>query len=366
LAGGIAHDLNNILTVLIGNTELLERKLCQNCKTNNQRYIESLVGANLKAKNIILQILAFSKKQQVVKQIIDLNLIVDDLWKMLIRLIPENIILERNIHHKKLIINADIAQIEQVIMNLVINSRDAIENKGYIEIKTDEMNISYDVITKNGIMKPGKYALLIVKDSGTGIPDEIIDKIFDPFFTTKEIGKGTELGLSIVLNNIIKNDAYLNVYSELGKGTEFKIYFPIVIDSSDKNSNENRRELYIGNNQKILIVEDDEGIRFMLSEYLDDLNYIVKTAQNGLEALKQISQEKFDLLITDITMPEMTGIELCNEVKKLYKDIPIIAMSGYYQDKNIYTVGFSHILDKPLDLSKVSEVVYNIFNKNRE
>ncbi len=366
LAGGIAHDLNNILTVLIGNTELLERKLCSNCKTNNERYIEALVGANSKAKNIILQILAFSKKQQVVKQIIDLNLIVDDLWKMLIRLIPENIILERNIYHKKLIINADIAQIEQVIMNLVINSRDAIQNKGSIEIRTDEINISYDVITKNGIMKPGKYALLVIKDSGSGIPLEIIDKIFDPFFTTKEIGKGTGLGLSIVLNNINKNDAFINLYTELGKGTEFKIYFPIVIDSSDKSLDEDRRELFIGNNQKILIVEDDEGIRFMLTEYLDDLNYIVKNAQNGLDALKLITDEKFDLIITDITMPEMTGIELCTEVKKICKDIPIVAMSGYYQDKNIYSVGFSHILDKPLDLSKVSEVVYNILNKRCE
>jgi PAS domain S-box-containing protein len=364
LAGGIAHDLNNILTVLIGNTELLNRKICSNCKTSYGKYIDALITANLRAKNIILQILAFSKKQQVVKQITDLNLLVDDLWNMLIRLIPESITLTKTIHPSKLYINADIAQIEQIIMNLVINSRDAVGDKGIIEIHTDEINISFDVITKNGIMKPSKYALLVVKDNGTGIRPELVEKIFDPFFTTKSVGKGTGLGLSIALNNINKNDAYINLYTEPGKGTEFKMFFPIILERYHETKHETDDDLFLGNKEKILVVEDDEGIRFMLSEYLSDLNYEVLLAKNGMEGIGIVESELIDLIITDITMPEVNGIELFKEVRKINLSVPVIAISGYYQNKEVKKIGFDKIIDKPLDLSKVSQIIFNFLHKD--
>jgi two-component system, cell cycle sensor histidine kinase and response regulator CckA len=363
LAGGIAHDLNNILTALIGNTELMERKICSNCKKTTSKYIEALSKANSKAKNIILQILAFSKGQPVLQEITDLNDIVSDIDKMLTRLIPENIKIAKDLDDNKLFINADISQVEQIIMNLVINARDAVSDHGTIEVSTKREIVQYDVITKNGIVKPGEYALLSIKDNGAGISQSIIDKIFDPFFTTKEPGRGTGLGLSVVLNNINKNGAYVNLYSELDRGTQFKIYFPLISEEEKTQASEKGRDLFLGNGQTILIVEDDDGIRYMLTEYLQELNYKIIIANNGIEALRILNEMKVDAVLTDLTMPDMGGMELYKNIKQRFSNIPIIAMSGYYDYKELQNIQFDDLLEKPLDMSKVS-IIFNKVLRN--
>jgi PAS domain S-box-containing protein len=354
LAGGIAHDLNNILTALIGNTELLNRKICPQCKNVSVKYIDALMKANTRAKNIILQILTFSKGQPVKKEIFNLNDTIIDMGKMLSRLIPENIKITKSQCQENLTINADISQVEQIIMNLVINSRDAIPGNGEIEIISKTEKIDYDIITKNGILKPGYYALLTIKDNGAGIPSEIIDKIFDPFFTTKESGKGTGLGLAVVLNNINKNDSFVNLYSEISRGTEFRIYFPLIRDEEKFDFMPNQEELLLGNNEVILIVEDDESIRYMLTEYLTELNYSIIIAINGFEALDILNTKKVDIILTDLTMPDMGGIELYKNIKQQNHRIPVIAMSGYYDYKELESNKFDDLLEKPLDMSKVS------------
>jgi two-component system, cell cycle sensor histidine kinase and response regulator CckA len=362
LAGGIAHDLNNILTVLIGNTELLERRIDFQCKKKVNKYLEAISKANLRAKDIVLQILAFSKRQEINRTNIDLNDIVIDMSKMLARLIPENIKVINDLAPERLIINADISQIEQIIMNVVINARDAIIENGLIHLTTKKEEINFDIITRNGIMKPGTYALLLIKDNGSGIPANIIDKIFDPFFTTKEIGKGTGLGLSIVINNISKNDAFLNLYSEINNGTEFKIYFPLSPDIELYYEETSLEDTYLGNGETILIVEDDESIRFLLVEYLRDLNYNIISANNGIEAIELLDNENVNAILTDITMPEMGGKELFNNIRNKNINVPIVAMSGYYQHSEVKNLGFYEILDKPLDMTKVSELFFKIFH----
>jgi PAS domain S-box-containing protein len=362
LAGGIAHDLNNILTSLVGNTDLLNRKICHDCKTTNSKYLEALIKSNQRAKNIILQILTFSKRQAVNQETFNLNDVVLEIDKLLTRLIPENICIHKNIIDMDLNIEADISQVEQIIVNIIINARDAIKNNGMISISTKDINIDSEIVTRNGVMKPGKYALLKIIDNGCGIKPEIIDRVFDPFFTTKEIGKGTGLGLSIVLNNISKNNGYINLYSDLEKGTEFNVFFPLIAVMSKNETEIKVIDIPTGKGEKIMVVEDDESIRQYLAESLMDLHYRVYIAGNGVEALQIIENDMMDVILTDITMPEMGGVELLKNLREKNVLVPVIAMSGFYQYEGIRNLEFYEILDKPLEIQKIALLLQKIKN----
>ena len=322
LTGGIAHDFNNILTILSGYTEILENTIDKNDIRFN--YIQKLKEAVDRASNLVNKLLAFSRKQNINPRPIDLVAEVRNLEKMLKRLIPEDITLKFEYKDESIIIYADPTQIEQILINLIVNARDAIYQKKDDKIKTIEVIIE----------RTNKFAKIIVKDSGIGIPQNIQKKIFEPFFTTKKAGIGTGLGLSTVYGIVLQNKGRIKVESEYGQGAEFIIYLPVYESTENLNTlEENIKELPKGDG-KILIVEDEKDIRKILKENLTKLGYHVFEAEDGLKALHILEENNynFDLIISDVVMPEMDGHEFYKEVQNKNQKIKFLFVSGYSDD----------------------------------
>ena len=328
LAGGVAHDFNNILTTILGYSQIMTLQLPPGdpiCKM-----ADSIHHAGIKASSLTQQLLAFSRKQVMEMRVTNLNLIVEDMTKMLSRLIGEDIVmktfLSANIHN----IMADAGQIGQVLMNLVVNARDAMQSGGRLTIETGDIYIDEKYAAKRGYFKAGHYSMLSVTDTGKGMSPELREKIFEPFFTTKGPGKGTGLGLSTVYGIVKQHNGYIHVYSELEHGTCFKIYLPIVsgeVDERDLRENINMAS----GDETILVVDDDESIRTMILDTLQPLGYNVLTAASGTEALdlSRSSQEHIDLVLSDVIMPGMNGRQLVDAIRQEQPGIKTMLMSGY-------------------------------------
>jgi len=363
LAGGIAHDFNNILTAIVGYAHLLQTEL--NKGDELQKYIDCILSSAKKAENLIRALLTFSRTQVVNTKPVNLNEIVTVLEKIFIRLIGEDIELSTLLSEEDLIIMADVTMIEQVIMNLVTNARDAMPNGGDLIIKTEPIYIDDDFSNTYGFGKTGKYAVLSVEDNGVGMDDETKERIFDPFFTTKEVGKGTGLGLAMVYGIVKQHNGFVNVYSELGKGTIFKIYLPLV-------KSEITRELqldgvtYINGNETIFVIEDDLQVRSLTKKILERAGYRVLEAGDGQEAVDIFSKRSsdIDLVILDVIMPKKTGKEVYEEIRKYKPDIRVLFTSGYTTDI-VYKRGVEkdnkNFLLKPISpqllLKKVRELI---------
>ncbi len=329
LAGGIAHDFNNLLTAINGYSELALKKVNEDDNVYNDIKVINECGE--RAARLTKQLLGFSRKQIAEKENIDINKSIIELEKMLKRLIGDEIILETNLLSSPCTIFADKSQIEQVLVNLVVNARDAISGCGNIKISTSQEVLSKDKIKLQEHDVLGEYITISVLDSGSGMSKEIQEKIFEPFFTTKEVGKGTGLGLSTVFGIVQQNEGEIFVESEEGKGSEFKIYFPKVIAEIKKEEIEEVKiQKFPTGNETILLVDDEDSIRDFLSSILKELGYKVIEASNGLEALYifQKVSEKIHLLISDITMPKMSGPELAAELRELQPDIRALFISG--------------------------------------
>lgn len=333
LVGGIAHDFNNILTAIMGYSDVLNNEIQNDDPLKS--YVLEIVDSSAKAANLVKGLLSFSRKQTMMASPVNLNQIIRDSEILLLQLIDEEIELKINLFKKDLIIEADSGQIEQMLINLIVNAGDAIKDKGRITIKTGLVNPDEKVVEIKGEHRSEQYALLTLTDTGVGIDEAIIEKIFEPFFTTKEIGKGTGVGLSIVYGIIRQHQGSIRVESRLGKGTTFKLYFPIsnnfVLKSDTTLSlpapDENVRET-------ILIAEDDAGVRKLMRNTLENAGYTVISTKDGQDAINSFKRNKdeIDLLITDAIMPKKNGKELYDAIIKIRPDIKVLFISGYAGD----------------------------------
>ncbi len=328
LAAGVAHDFNNLLTVITGyaNMLLVEPSLDETLHCE----VEEIVAAADRAAEITRQLLAFSRRQVTVRQNIVLNDVVARMEKMVRRLIGENIEFSLGLDEERQIIYADAGQIEQVVMNLAVNARDAISGIGRIAVETGHMLVDAEYSASHLGVKPGSYAVLSVSDTGMGMTPEVKARIFEPFFTTKEKGKGTGLGLSTVYGIVDQNSGAVVVYSEPGKGTTFKILLP-VSDGPVSGPRADSVLQSLEGTETILLVEDEDALRDFVRLVLERHGYSVLSAANGREGLEMARQHHaaIHLLLSDVVMPEMGGLDLADQVSGLYPKIAVLHMSGY-------------------------------------
>jgi len=366
LAGGIAHDLNNILTPIMGHAQLSLLKAGPNSPVYNN--LRDIVRSSEKAADLLHQILAFSRKQVLVTRTLDLNRLIEDFAKMLRRLIREDIEVKLDLAQGLWMIDADSSQMQQILINLVVNARDAIAESGEVVIRTRN-----EVVAENGLFdvdhKPlkGSYMVLSVSDNGIGMDSATLARIFDPFFTTKEAGKGTGLGLSTVYGIVKQHGGHIRVKTVPGFGTEFHIYFK---RTEQKVELEGKSEgaLVKGGKETILLAEDHAEVRMVVSSALEHFGYQVIVASSGAEAVKLFRKcnGKIDLLLTDIIMPGFGGKAVAEALRAQRPDLPIIFMSGQPFDVvpgELLKGERAVFLQKPFKPQEVARKVREILDK---
>ncbi|NWF98838.1 MAG: PAS domain S-box protein [Nitrospirae bacterium] len=367
LAGGIAHDFNNILTAIVGYGHLLQTELGEHSNQEINDYVDYILKSAKRAANLTHALLAFSRTQIINTKPVNINDIIIVLEKLLIRLIGEDIELITNLYKDELIVMADTTQIEQVLMNLATNARDAMPDGGTLIIKTSSANIDEEFSSTYGFGRTGNYAVISVEDTGEGMDEKTKERIFDPFFTTKEVGKGTGLGLAMVYGIVKQHDGFINVYSELGKGTTFKIYLPL-IESKIQQEHQIEQLKIKGGNETIFIIEDDFHVRDLTRKILERAGYRVLEAADGQEAVKIFNEQlnNIDLVILDVIMPRKNGKEVYEELKKLKPEIKVLFTSGYTSDiihrKGIIKENQNFIL-KPVSPQALLATVRSVLNK---
>lgn len=368
LAGGVAHDFNNLLTVIKGYSEILLRRINPSDQLYND--ISQIKLAGDKAASLTNQLLAFSRRQVMKPKLINPNNIVSDLENMLQRLIGEDIELLTVMDPKAGYIKADPSQLEQVIMNLVVNARDAMPEGGKLTIETANVVMEEGIYQQHmAVQPPGSYIMLSISDTGVGIDKETQARIFEPFFTTKDRGKGTGLGLSTVYGIIKQSGGFIWVYSEQNQGTTFKIYFPKISKISEtKTSKRDLSDTYHGN-ESILLVEDEDMVRELAKRVLVEYGYKVFTAENGekAEILFNKNKSKIDMLVTDLVMPGINGNELASRISEVNPEIKILYISGYSDEAvwhhNNISIG-SEYLQKPFNPQKFVRRIREILDKD--
>jgi len=329
LAGGVAHDFNNMLMVIKGHTELLLNVLAPS--DHITRKIQQIDRSADRAAALTRQLLAFSRMQVLQPQVINLNSVVDEMGRLLPRLIGEDVELVVRTREDLGSIRADASQMEQVIMNLAVNARDAMPGGGKLLIETANVELDQSYTSSHPLMRPGAYVQLAVSDSGTGMDAETQAHIFEPFFTTKEKGKGTGLGLATVYGIVKQSGGFVWVYSELGKGTSFKIYLPRV-DQAEEAVGTPRQVSEVPNGtETVLLTEDEQDVREIARQFLESGGYQVIEAKDASEAIQLTAQhrDKIDLLVTDMVMPGMSGQELAAHLQKEQPGLCVVFMSGY-------------------------------------
>jgi PAS domain S-box-containing protein len=337
LAGGVAHDFNNLLTTITGNAQLGLMELTRDHAL--YEILEEIKGAGDRAGNLTRQLLAFSRRQILQPEILDLNDLVLDLEKMLRRLIGEDIHLETMLASNLGYVEADPGQLEQVIMNLAVNARDAMPEGGRLSIETADVQLDETYAQGHGhLIVPGTYVLLAVSDTGAGMSLEVQNQIFDPFFTTKEKGKGTGLGLSTVYGIVKQSNGNIWVYSEQGKGTTFKIYLPLAGKEKSGQRAKTLMQTELEGSEVILVVEDDPSVRKIAVKNLTRYGYNVLSAATPAEALDLCTEHKaqIDLLLTDVVMPGMSGKDLVHSLWELGMQIKVVYMSGYTENAIVH------------------------------
>ena len=368
LAGGIAHDFNNILAIIIGYGNLLEKSFG---KDNPSRiYIQKILKSAERATNLVQGLLAFSRKQESCPKPVSISRILLTVNNLLLRLIGENIILDIVPPNKDCVVMADCGQMEQVLLNLATNARDAMPNGGKLIIRADIMELGNEFIRTHGYGEIGAYVRISVTDTGTGMDKETLRRIFQPFFTTKEVGKGTGLGLSIVYGIIKQHRGYINVESEPGKGATFRIYLPVITKSTveEEKSTPLPVPAYLSGTDTILLAEDEEDVRNLAKSLLEDAGYKVIAAVNGYDTINKFmgNKDTINLLLLDVIMPTKNGQEAYEEIRKIRPGIKALFMSGYSESvihqKTILKEGLYYI-SKPFSqtmlLKKVREILDN-------
>ncbi|MFN2452726.1 MAG: response regulator [Pyrinomonadaceae bacterium] len=366
LAGGVAHDFNNILTAITGYSDLALRRVASD--TALRQHIEEIKKAGERAASLTRQLLAFSRKQILQLKVLDINHVVADVDKMLRRLIGEDIRILNALGVDLWRVKADAGQLEQVILNLAVNARDAMPQGGNLTIETANVEISESHTHGYAGLEPGAYVMLAVSDTGCGMNAETLSRIFEPFFTTKEIGKGTGLGLSTVYGIARQSGGHVLAHSEVGIGSTFKIYLPRVNEPSEPtNTAESRVAVVQPTSQTVLLVEDEESIRQLVREVLEMDGYRVLETSGGDEALPlcRSYEGAIDLMLTDVVMPHMSGRELTERAAFFRPEMKVLYMSGY-TDEAIFHHGVSNVgmayLEKPFAADELVRKVREVLN----
>jgi CheY-like chemotaxis protein len=368
LAGGVAHDFNNLLMVVSGYTEVLLEQLNEHDPLLVK--VQAIQQAADRATTLTRQLLAFSRKQLLELKVVDMNAIVADMERLLRPLIGENIDLTTklapNVGHTR----ADAGQLEQVIMNLVVNAKDAMPTGGRIVIQTSEEELDA-VRREHSLIQPGSYILLSVSDTGAGMDKETQSRIFEPFFTTKEKGKGTGLGLSTVYGIVKQSGGYIFAQSELGSGSTFRIYLPRVADPPGQPGLAKHTQAPSGGSETVLLVEDEDSVRELVRETLQSKGYTVMEACDGINGMKvaETHHGKIDILITDVVMPGMSGRELAQRVSASRPTIKVLYLSGYTEDAIIHEGVLdpgTAFLQKPFTLQALARKVRDVLHGESE
>jgi two-component system cell cycle sensor histidine kinase/response regulator CckA len=363
LAGGIAHDFNNLLMVISGYTEVMLGQITLGHPLHSKA--EAIQQASDRATTLTRQLLAFSRKQLLELKVIDVNAIVADMERLLRPLIGEDIELTTSLAPSVGCTRADAGQLEQVIMNLVVNAKDALPNGGKISIRTASVNLDDSYRPENTFIKNGPYVMISVSDNGEGMDRETQARIFEPFFTTKEKGKGTGLGLSTVYGIIKQSGGYVFVQSEPARGTVFTIYFPRVDEPSDAIGATPVALAAVGGTETVLLVEDEDSVRQLVRETLESRGYRVLEAGNGADALTLAAahSDPIHLVITDVVMPGLNGHELVQQLQSARPGLKVLYLSGYAQDAFPSTAAADSqktFLQKPFTLQSLSRKVREI------
>jgi PAS domain S-box-containing protein len=328
LAGGIAHDFNNSLTGIVGFGELLRMRMAGDEQALHD--LDEILGCAERAATLTRQLLTFARRQVIEPVNLSLSTQVADMMKFIGKVIGEHIEVKTSLGNDVPTICADRGQIEQVVMNLCLNARDAMPEGGRLVVETEDVYLEEESVRQNPYMRTGRYALLTVSDTGIGMDRKTCERVFEPFFTTKGPDKGTGLGLAMVYGIVKQHGGYINLYSEPGKGTAFKVYFPAIEAQPDAVPTIRREEIVRGGMETILLAEDEEAIRSFIERALKELGYNVLVARNGEEAIEIFSQNKeIVLAVLDVVMPRKGGKEAFEEMHKQNPRLKVVFMSGY-------------------------------------
>jgi PAS domain S-box-containing protein len=370
LAGGIAHDFNNILSAILGFTELVAADLPEGSR--NREDLDEVVTACSRARDLVKQILAFSRRSEHEPSPLRMDLIVNEALKMLRSSLPSSIQINKSIKPGLPTVFADPTRIHQIMMNLCTNAAQAMEKeRGTIEVTLEDIQLDKDSAGRTGDLRPGSYVRLEIRDSGSGMPEEICDRIFEPYFTTKKPGEGTGLGLAVVYGIVKDLGGDLSVESEVGRGTTFRIYLPAADrQEADGRPTAERSPLPMGT-ERILFIDDEPSIVKLGAQYLRRFGYAVTTRQSSREAVElfQSDPRRFDLIITDMTMPYMTGDELAIKVLSIRSDIPVILCTGYSRritEAKARDLGIRALLMKPLTQYELGRTVRDVLDETQK
>jgi PAS domain S-box-containing protein len=370
LAGGIAHDFNNVLAAIVGYASLLRMKMKNDDPLRPN--VEQILFATERATTLVRSLLVFSRKQIMDTKPVRINDIVSSVLKLLASLLGEDITIETIYDARGPHVMADAGQIDQVLINLATNARDAMPEGGHLTITTDVTAIDDFYIREHGYGVPGDYALITVSDTGAGMDRATQEKIFEPFFTTKEVGKGTGLGLSTAYGIVKQHSGFINCYSEPGKGTTFKIYLPLLKPGEKAEIGQVRKgaELTPRGSETVLVAEDDASVRKLIVYILEQYGYNVYEAADGEEAVKVFQEhaESINLLLLDVIMPHKNGREAYREIVKIRPDMKALFTSGYTADiiekRGFLEEGFEAIL-KPVLLTALLQKVRQVLDRKR-
>ncbi len=370
LAGGIAHDFNNILTGIFGYAELAKLKMVGDGEVTKD--LDQILQGARRAKDLVSQILTFSRQSKQEKKVVQLSVIVKEALKLLRPSIPSTIKIEQEISSSAMVC-ADITQIHQMIMNLCTNAYHAMEERGgVLTLSLVDKRLQDSTFVSGMKLKPGNYVVLVVCDTGKGISAANFEKIFEPYFTTKDKGRGTGLGLAVVHGIVESHHGALEVQSTFGQGTCFSIYLPVFGEPDQQMSFlDDTSELPKGRGERILVVDDEEEIQRVLSMILREAGYEVDLCGNGDEALQALvdQPDRYQLLLSDMTMPGMTGKELAKEVTKQFPQIPVVICTGYSSQlsaQEAKSIGVRAYLEKPLVMSELLMTIRQVLDKNQE
>jgi len=369
LAGGIAHDFNNLLQVIQGYTEVLQGEVGR-----NKSSLEALRKIHRSAKRgaeLTGQLLTFSRKVQSERRPLDLNQEVIQVKNLLERTIPKMIQIELYLSENPAVISADPIQVEQAIMNLAVNAKDAMPEGGKIVIETGRVRLDEQFCKTHLGARPGEYVLLSISDTGHGMQREILDHVFEPFYTTKDVGKGTGLGLAMVYGIVKNHEGYILCYSELDVGTTFRIYLPALEQSGERQKTGEEEDYFKGGDETILLVDDEEYIRELGVELLTDAGYQVLAATDGEEGLDlyRREQEKIDLIILDLVIPGMGGKKCYEEILKINPKAKVLIVSGYSANgpgEEAIKAGAMGFVGKPFDVSHLLKTIREILDQDTE
>jgi nitrogen-specific signal transduction histidine kinase len=366
LAGGVAHDFNNLLTVITGYSELLLQKIGKESPMRGEA--EEIKRAGERAASLTQQLLAFSRKQIIEPKVLHLDSLVAEMHKMLTRLIGEDIVLQATTGKSPGSVKVDPGQFQQILMNLVVNARDAMPDGGKIVIETANVDLDEGYCTLHPYVTPGRFVMLSVSDTGMGMSEEVKARIFEPFFTTKERGSGTGLGLATTYGAVHQAGGSIEVYSEVGIGTTFKIFLPRVEEQVITLVNNDIPTDLPGGTETVLIVEDEGMLRNLCVQILEQLGYRVLQARNGTEAIAEVQgyDDRIDLLLTDVVMPGMNGSELATHLVLHNPEMKVLFTSGYTEDvishHGVLAEGVSFI-GKPYTTSSLARKVREVLGK---